>query len=404
MNRATKIIELPALTTDLLKANGVLIDNVFASLWREVGMKTILSRAGFTKRSGTPISGVIFALMLWLWLKKDSIGMFSRECLQGSMGKDVLYDTMNREDLNWRKCHELVAQKTVQTFKASGKKAFVVDDTVEQRFGKKMPGVSSHFDHTSGRHVMGQQVLTLGLSCEQGFVPLDSELFISQTKAIELPKSFADGRSCAAKRYKVAQQSTKPEMVASMIKRALNAGITADYFLADAWFGTKAMIRLTEETSLVPVIRMKKNNMKYRITTHIGDKAEAKELNVQAIYKRNVRKKWEPVRGQKYQTKAVDVELNLEETKDSEQWVKVRLLFVRGKDSDTGAAVGKHDWAVFLTTDTAMTAADMLETYSMRWAIEIDQPCCLHKSVFRKLLSWLSNWFYPSTLNNTQLA
>ncbi len=29
----------------------------------------------------------------------------------------------------------------------------------------------SYFDHTSGRHVMGQQVLTLGLSCENGFVP-----------------------------------------------------------------------------------------------------------------------------------------------------------------------------------------------------------------------------------------
>ena len=54
MNRATKLIELPALTVDLLTANGVLIDNVFASLWREIGMNTILRRAGFAKRSGPP--------------------------------------------------------------------------------------------------------------------------------------------------------------------------------------------------------------------------------------------------------------------------------------------------------------------------------------------------------------
>ena len=80
MNRATKIIELPALTVDLLKAKGVLIDNIFASLWKEIGMKTVLSRAGFTKRSGTPMSDVMFSLMLWLWLQKDSIGMFAREC------------------------------------------------------------------------------------------------------------------------------------------------------------------------------------------------------------------------------------------------------------------------------------------------------------------------------------
>jgi hypothetical protein len=223
MNRATKIVELPALTIDLLKANGVLIDNVFASLWREIGMKTVLSRAGFTKRSGTPMNDVMFSLMLWLWLQKKSIGMFARECLQSAMGKDVLYDTMNREDLNWRKFHEQVAYKAVQVLKPSGKKAYVVDDTVAQRFGKKMPGISSHFDHTSGRHIMGQQVLTLGLSCDEGFVPLDSELFISQTKAIELHEPFEDGRSIAAKRYRTAHQCTKPEMVSGMVKRTLTA-------------------------------------------------------------------------------------------------------------------------------------------------------------------------------------
>ena len=77
MNRATKIIELPALTADLLKANGVLIDNVFASLWREVGMRTILSRAGFNKRSGTSMSDVMFSLTLWLLLS----------CLRGNACK-----------------------------------------------------------------------------------------------------------------------------------------------------------------------------------------------------------------------------------------------------------------------------------------------------------------------------
>jgi len=65
--------------------------------------------------------------------------MFARHSLQG-MGKDVLYNT------------------------------------VKQRFGKKMPGISSHFDHPTGHHMMGQQLLTLGLSCGDGFVPLDNEL------------------------------------------------------------------------------------------------------------------------------------------------------------------------------------------------------------------------------------
>lgn len=57
-------------------------------------MGTLLNRSGFNKRSGIPIHEVVYTLSLWLWLKKESIGMFARDSLQG-MGKDVLYDTLN---------------------------------------------------------------------------------------------------------------------------------------------------------------------------------------------------------------------------------------------------------------------------------------------------------------------
>ena len=98
MNRDTKATVLPALTIDLLTEEGFSVENVFTDLWRRIGVKTILNRSGFTKRSGASIHKVVYVLLLWLWLRKGSIGMFAREDLQG-MGKDVLYDTMNREDL-----------------------------------------------------------------------------------------------------------------------------------------------------------------------------------------------------------------------------------------------------------------------------------------------------------------
>jgi hypothetical protein len=40
-----------------------------------------------------------------------------------------------------------------------------------------------------------------------------------------------------------------------------------DFLLADAWFGTKAMLRSTEELSLTAIVRMKKSKLKYRLTT-----------------------------------------------------------------------------------------------------------------------------------------
>ena len=75
-------------------------NGLWGSRFPLINMKTLLSRIDFNKRSETPMPEVIYGLMLWIWLKKDSIGMFSREGLQGAMGKDALYDTINRVDLN----------------------------------------------------------------------------------------------------------------------------------------------------------------------------------------------------------------------------------------------------------------------------------------------------------------
>ena len=235
-----------------------------------------------------------------------------------------------------------------------------------------MPGVSSHFDHTTGRHVMGQQVLTLGLSCAEGFVPIDSELFTGQTNVQGLPTPFKDGRSIAAVRHRAAVSQTKPEMARAMIARAQRAGIDAQYLLADAWFGTKPMIAMADDALLTSIVRMKKNKMKYRHSLHMPDKVVCKEMDLCALYQSAVRGQWEKIPGQPYQSKTVVVDLNLNGPKDEvARWIKVRLLFVQGVPDSDKAPPGKHDWCVFLTTDPQLAPQRMLELYAMRWAIEV---------------------------------
>jgi hypothetical protein len=375
MHRDTTQSALPALTADLLRDNDLLVDNVFADLWKQVGMETLLNRVGFKKRSGTPIPRLVFSLVLWVWLKAGSIALFARESLHVfcDAEKDALYDLMNREDLDWRRLHQAVALKAIRAMPASsGPKALVLDDSIKIRHGKKMPGVSSHFDHTSGRHVMGQQVLTLGLSSEEGFVPLDSELFISGTKAKALHQPFKDGRSIVAKRYRVARHQTKLQMGKAMLGRTLRAGIKADYLLADAWFGNKTTLRMAEESLLTAVLRMKKDAMNYRYTEQRQGQALYRDLDVKTLYQVCIRGQWEKIPGQPYQAKALNVELNLSESpKEPARWVKVRLLFVRGIANGEKAQAGKHDWAVFLTTDPSLEPQRILELYALRWAVEV---------------------------------
>ena len=64
MHRDTNLPALPALTADLLRDNGLLVDNLSADLWKQVGMDALLKRAGFGKRSGTPVSRLAFSLVL----------------------------------------------------------------------------------------------------------------------------------------------------------------------------------------------------------------------------------------------------------------------------------------------------------------------------------------------------
>ena len=374
MNTATKIPGLPALTADLLQSSDCLVDNLFADLWKSMGMNTLLSKAGFNKRSGTPITELVYVLTLWVWLKKGTIGMFARESLHyfTTAEKDALYSTLNREDLNWRKLNLQTAVKTIKQMPSQSTKAFVLDDSIKIRHGKKMPGVSSHFDHTLGRSVMGQQVLTLGYSWEQGFVPLDSEIFISKVKAQELYEDFKDARSIVGKRYFQAQQLTKPQMAKSMMARAIRGGVKAEFLLADAWFGTKAMLRSTEELSLTAIVRMKKSKLKYRLTTYKNEQEVVRDLDLKALYKQTVRKKWQKISGQAYQCKGLDVQLNLANSeKEPEQWRNVRLLFVRGNTELEKQETGKHDWAVFLSTDINLEPEKILEIYALRWAVEV---------------------------------
>ena len=72
-----------------------------------------------------------------------------------------------------------------------------------------------------------------------------------------------------------------------------------------------------------------------------------------------------------YQSKSLVVKLNLAQSKkEADHWIKVKLLFVRGVNEEKEQA-GKHDWALFLSTDSQLSDETILETYALRWGVEV---------------------------------
>lgn len=373
MNNATNNSALPSLIGGVLADQKHYIDNLFADTWKGLGFNRLLKTAGFTKRSGIQITEAVFLLLLWKWLNVSSIALFSREALGtfSTAKKDVMYDLLKREDVNWREFNQQAATKIYRANKLGGSriKAFVLDDSIKTRRGKKMEGVSSHFDHVTNRHVMGQQVLTLGLATEEAFLPLDSQLYVSQSNAKGLIRPHKDGRSIAAKRYQEATEQGKPEMAAAMMKRSLRSGLEAEYLVADAWFGTKPMIRTALDLAVCPILRMKKNKMKYRAVIK-GQKKEL--LDAKELYTYAVKREWKKVRGLPWKAVTLEVELDLSDARQKKPvWATVKLLFVRGLNEPGEPEVGKKNWALFLTTDTQLSTSKMLEVYALRWGIEV---------------------------------
>jgi hypothetical protein len=76
MNFATNTLNLPSLTADLFELATPKIENTFISTWKSIGFNIMLRQAKFSKRLGTPAGGVVYLLMLWVWLKVYFVSMF----------------------------------------------------------------------------------------------------------------------------------------------------------------------------------------------------------------------------------------------------------------------------------------------------------------------------------------
>ena len=119
MNHDTKHNALPSLVGDVLADGSHTLDNFFATTWRTRHLTRLLKRAGFSKRSGIEAVETVFVLMGWKWLHVASVAMFCRQALAmfSRAKKDVPYDFLKREDVNWRKLnlHTVIPARAEQS-------------------------------------------------------------------------------------------------------------------------------------------------------------------------------------------------------------------------------------------------------------------------------------------------
>lgn len=338
----------------------VIVDNELEKSVMELGLFNGVNKFGLIKSKGYSVRQVLFSLFIWPLLTMSSLHFFCGDRMSAFLkgGKDVLYDFLKRQDIDWRGYRRHAAKRLYLRHGLNQAKirAATFDDTIQRRRGKKVAATSSHFDHTLGKHVMGQQVLEMGLATEKGYVPLDSRIYVGEKKRQYGKNNLKDYRRSVGKEYMAGIHADKNEMFRHSLKQAINAGFSFTHVIADSWFGNKENVKSVVSNELTAVFRMKRGNLRYILN---NKRYTATELH--ALIKRRMRRLGKA----RYRTYALNVYLDLSEDKKKPDLLPVRLVF------SSAINQRKENWVVFLSTDTTLLAEEVLEIYALRWSIEV---------------------------------
>ncbi len=346
--------------TDNLKKEWTIVDNELTKSISELGLFSKAHLFGLNKIKGFVLNQVVFSILIWPLLTVTSLHFFCGNRLSAYLngGKDVIYDFLKRQNINWRGYRFHSAKQFYHKHNLANEsvRAATFDDTIKHRRGKKVSATSSHFDHTLGKHVMGQQVLEMGLSTAKAYVPLDSQIYIGNKKVQYGKKNLNDYRSTVGKDYLRARFCDKNEMLRYMLKRSIKAGIKFTHAIADSWFGNRDNIKAVVSLGLVGIFRMKRGNLQYFYHGRYYTLVELYAL---------VKRRMERLKGTTYRTYTLTVQLDLVGNKKNPEFLPVKLLF------SSSTKQHKENWVVFLSTDVTLSTEKILEIYSLRWSIEV---------------------------------
>nr|WP_246494247.1 transposase [Lysinibacillus agricola] len=171
---------------------------------------------------------------------------------------------MNHSKFAWRRFLSFLSAHAVQKVDAltdeKRPKTLIIDDSMfDRNRSKKVELLARCMDHSSltKRFYKGFRMLTLGWSDGFTFMPLDFTLLSSKNAQINGISNNIDKRTSGYKR-RVESLESAPTIIPSMLERALQAGVSADYVLMDTWFTQQPLIQSIVELGLDVIGMVKK--------------------------------------------------------------------------------------------------------------------------------------------------
>lgn len=334
------------------------LPNEIKPAFQELKVIKHLNNAGFKKKFGLPCAHLFRIVFVLLFHQKNWFRLLESSKGELFPGKDAIYRFLNHSGYAWRRFLLSLSNETVQRVEKltsdSRETAFIFDDSMFERNRSKSVEMLARFkDHATGAFYKGFRMLTMGWSDGHSFIPIDFALLSSTKSCINGMIEGIDKRTSGYKRRQEALL-TAPQVIATMLDRAITTGMTASYVLMDSWFTHAPLIQEVVNRGLHVIGMVKNDNKRYILE---GQRLCLKSLYAVAPHiegkNRNI-------------LRLIRTELA--------HGIPVTVVFVRHRSK-------KNEWLAILSTDLTLSASDIIRIYKMRWDIEVFFKCA--KSLLR---------------------
>lgn len=222
--------------------------NQFSNTIMELQIGKLLRKANITKSCGVSAYGVFQFLLLLVFQGKNLFRFLNSKRKDMAVSKNTYYRFLNNVSFNWTRFLLLLSAKVTGVFSSLTRpervKVLILDDSVvKHNRSKAVELLARVYDHVEHKYQKGFTMLTLGWSDGCSFVPVGFNL-LSSAKKSNRYQEISDKIDRRTNGYRSRKESLlpKPEAALLLIRRALAAGIQADYVLMDTWFTTEPML------------------------------------------------------------------------------------------------------------------------------------------------------------------
>jgi len=325
-------------------------------------LDSFLKRATIAKKSGKSTDSLLFNMFLVCLSPTKSVSE-GLKYLNEVHCKSAYYDFLNNPNYNWRKFLLSVAKYYSSEYSSDEKSDsyLIIDDTAKEKHGKKVEYISRYRDNSTNTYFRGYEVLFAGWCNGRTTIPIDFTIKIGDNPCKGSKRGKYPDGSRVNHRIKEARNK-KSDLSLMIVKRAMKHRISFNYLLWDSWYNNKESYDYVYKTlikkgiHLISVVRNGEDKYQYN----------KQELPPKEIYKHAG--KWLIIESNKVLYKSVDINVldkSNKKRKNRDTLGKAKLHFFHFPKQKKG------EYKVILSTDTTLSAEDVLKKYAHRWSIEV---------------------------------